>query len=224
MVEETRFNPVPLLAAILVRLEPSREEVEDTEPFLEERELGVFGDWYGDEAGDANVDRYTEGDGVFFFNLLWEEVDLADVAPFFTTTSFSSVSWVWFSMDALAAVPLTLTPLLRGTEVELELRLDFDPALLDPDPTRLREGVVPAFIFVVMGCEAAGVSDDFAIEEDLRDFVRSWALLPDSFLSTWVSIDKEKRVWLRSYKLIHQFKLIWPSLYNLQYWRELEVI
>lgn len=70
MVEEFRFNLVLLLAAVLVRLEPSREEVEDTEPFLEDRELagltdGVFGDWYGDEAG-----RYTEGDSGFFCNLL----------------------------------------------------------------------------------------------------------------------------------------------------------
>lgn len=74
-------------------------------------------------------------------------------------------------MDALEAVPLPLTPLLRGSEVELELRLDFDPALLDPDPARLREEVLPAFIFVVVGCEA--VAGDFAIAEDVRDFVRS---------------------------------------------------
>jgi hypothetical protein len=89
-----------------------------------------------------------------------------------------------FSMDAFAEVPLTLMPLLRDSDPELEVRLDFDPAPLNPDPVRLREGEVPAFIFVAVGCEAAGVASDFAIEEDLRDFVRTWSPLSDCFLST----------------------------------------
>jgi hypothetical protein len=75
MVEEARFNLVLLMAAVLVRPEPSCEDVEDTEPFLEERELadltdGFLGDWCKDETGDAKVHRFTEGDTVFFFALL----------------------------------------------------------------------------------------------------------------------------------------------------------
>lgn len=54
MVEETPFNPVPVLAAVLVRLEPSRKEVEDAEPFLEERELaGLRDDFFRDGCWDG---------------------------------------------------------------------------------------------------------------------------------------------------------------------------